>query len=133
MRPMRETSSDETPVAESSRRSSRTVLIVDDDAEIRHVLRLMCEVEGFRVVGEASNGIEAVPMALNAQPSVVILDYLMPRRRGDVTATLLRSIVPDTKIVAFSAVLDAKPDWSDSYLNKERISEIAPLLERLIF
>ena len=88
--------------------------------------------EGFEVVGEASNGVEAVPLALNAQPSVVILDYLMPRRRGDVTATLLRSIVPGTKIVAFSAVLEAKPHWSDSYLNKERISEIAPLLERLI-
>ena len=88
--------------------------------------------EGFQVVGEAVNGVEAIPMALSTQPGVVILDYLMPRRRGDVTATLLRSIVPDAKIVAFSAVLDAKPAWSDSYLNKERISEIAPLLERLI-
>lgn len=89
--------------------------------------------EGFEVVGEASNGVEAVPMALGSQPAVVILDYLMPGRRGDVTASLLRSIVPDAKIVAFSAVLDSKPEWSDSYLNKERISEIAPLLERLIF
>ncbi len=105
---------------------------VDDDAEIRHVLRLMCELEGFEVVGEASNGVEAVPAALRAQPSVVILDYLMPRQNGDVTARLLRSLVPDIKIVAFSAVLEEKPDWSDSYLNKERVSEVAPLLERLI-
>lgn len=124
--------SGETAVAETNGRAARTVLIVDDDEEIRHVLRLICEMEGFRVVGEAANGVEAVPLALNTQPGVVILDYLMPRRRGDVTATLIRSIVPGTKIVAFSAVLDAKPDWSDSYLNKERISEIAPLLERLI-
>ncbi len=114
-------------------RGTRTVLIVDDDEEIRHVLRLMCEMEGFEVVGEASNGVEAVPLALNEQPSFVILDYLMPRRNGDVTAEIIRSIAPDTKIVAFSAVLDSKPDWSDSYLNKERISEIVPLLERLIF
>ena len=130
---MRETSSGETAIAEANGRTARTVLIVDDDEEIRHVLRLMCEMEGFQVVGEAVNGVEAIPMALNTQPGIVILDYLMPRRSGDVTATLLRSIVPDAKIVAFSAVLDAKPDWSDSYLNKERISEIAPLLERLIF
>lgn len=129
---MRETSGGETAVADAVERQARTVLIVDDDEEVRHVLRLMCEMEGFEVVGEAANGVEAVPLALNAQPGIVILDYLMPRRRGDVTASLLRSIVPDIKIVAFSAVLDAKPDWSDSYLNKERISEVAPLLERLL-
>ena len=122
----------ETLLTDPPARAARTVLIVDDDEEVRHVLRLMCELEGFEVVGEASNGVEAVPMALNTQPAVVILDYLMPRRRGDVTATLLRSLVPGTKIVAFSAVLDAQPAWSDSYLNKERISEIAPVLQHLI-
>ena len=130
---MRETTLGDAGLVKASERAGRTVLIVDDDEEVRHVLRLMCEMEGFEVVGEATNGVEAVPMALNAQPAFVILDYLMPRRNGDVTATLLRSIAPGIKIVAFSAVLDAKPDWSDSYLNKERISEIAPLLERLIF
>jgi len=129
---MRETSSGEALLTPSHAGPARTVLIVDDDEEIRHVLRLMCEMEGFEVVGEAANGVEALPLALNAQPAIVILDYLMPRRRGDVTARLLRSIVPDTKIVAFSAVLDSKPAWSDSYLNKERISQVAPLLERLI-
>jgi DNA-binding NtrC family response regulator len=101
----------------------RTVLIVDDDEEIRHVLRLLCEMDG----------VEAVPMALHQQPAFIILDYRMPGRNGDVTAEMIRSIAPDSKIVAFSAVLDSKPAWSDSYLNKERISEIAPLLERLIF
>jgi CheY-like chemotaxis protein len=72
-------------------------------------------------------------MALHQQPAFIILDYRMPGRNGDVTAEMIRSIAPDSKIVAFSAVLDSKPAWSDSYLNKERISEIAPLLERLIF
>jgi CheY-like chemotaxis protein len=129
---MRETSSGEALLTPPQAGPARTVLIVDDDEEIRHVLRLMCEMEGFQVVGEAANGVEAVPLALNTQPAIVILDYLMPRRHGDVTASLLRSIVPDTKIVAFSAALDSKPAWSDSYLNKERITEVAPLLERLI-
>src|SRR5687768_16596740 len=114
-------------------RSKRTVLIVDDDEEIRHVLRMVCELEGFEVVGEASNGVEAVPIALHHQPAFVILDYLMPRMNGDDAAKLLRTMAPDAKIVAFSAVLDAKPEWSDYYLNKERVTEVAPLLERLIF
>lgn len=110
----------------------RTVLIVDDDEEVRHVLRLMCETEGFEVVGEATNGVEAVPLALKHQPDVVILDYLMPHLDGEGTATMLRTIAPGARIVAFSAVLESKPTWSDSYLNKARISEVAPLLERLI-
>lgn len=108
------------------------VLIVDDDEEIRHALRLMCEMEGFEVVGEAENGVEAVPLALKHQPNLVILDYLMPHLDGEGTATMLRAIAPETRIVAFSAVLDSKPAWSDSYLNKARVSEVAPLLERLI-
>ena len=110
----------------------RKVLIVDDDEEIRHVLRLMCETEGFQVVGEAGSGVEAVPLALKHQPDFVILDYLMPHLDGEGTASMLRAIAPGARIIAFSAVLDAKPEWSDSFLNKARVSEVAPLLERLI-
>jgi chemotaxis response regulator CheB len=109
-----------------------TILIVDDDEEIRHVLRLLCETEGFQVVGEAGSGVEAVPLALKHQPDFVILDYLMPHLDGEGAATMLRAIAPDSRIIAFSAVLDRKPPWSDSYLNKARVSEVAPLLERLL-
>jgi DNA-binding NarL/FixJ family response regulator len=108
------------------------VLIVDDDEEIRHVLRLMCELESFEVVGEAANALEAVSIAMTNQPDFVILDYLMPHVNGEGTAILLRTICPDARIVAFSAVLEEKPEWSDSFLNKARLTEIAPLLERLL-
>ena len=108
------------------------VLIVDDDEEVRHVLRLMCEMEEYDVVGEAANALEAVSLAMSDRPDVVILDYLMPHVNGEGTAILLRTICPDARIVAFSAVLDSKPEWCDSYLNKARVSEIAPLLERLL-
>ena len=117
---------------DGAEKARRSVLIVDDDEEIRHVLRLMCEMEGFEVIGEASNGVEAVSLALHHQPGFVILDYLMPRLKGDEAAKMLRAIAPEAKIVAFSAVLESKPKWSDSYLNKDRVGEIAPLLERLI-
>jgi CheY-like chemotaxis protein len=108
------------------------ILIVDDDEEIRHVLRMMCELEGYTVVGEAASGVEAVALAMHHQPQLCILDYLMPRMDGEDTAKMLRTIVPGVRIVAFSAVLESKPDWSDSYLNKERISDVMPLLERLL-
>lgn len=112
--------------------AASTVLIVDDDEEIRHVLRLLFEGEGMEVVGEAESGVEAVPIALKRQPDFVILDYMLPRLDGEGSAEILRAVVPGTKIVAFSAVLDEQPEWADAYLNKERISELMPVLRSFI-
>lgn len=109
-----------------------TVLIVDDDEEMRHVLRLLCETNGMEVVGEAANGVEAVATALRKQPQFVILDYMMPRLDGEGTAELLRSVSPDTRVVAFSAMLETEPEWADAFLNKERIMELMPLLQSFI-
>jgi DNA-binding NarL/FixJ family response regulator len=117
---------------ESTTIASKTVLIVDDDEEIRHVLRLLCEAEHLRVIGEASNGAEAVPLALNHQPDFVILDYKLPQLDGEGAAEILRAVVPGTKIVAFSAFLEKRPVWADAYLNKDRISELMPLLRSFI-
>jgi CheY-like chemotaxis protein len=113
-------------------KASTTVLIVDDDVEIRHVLRVLCETEGLEVIGEAANGVEAVPLALNHQPDIVILDYMLPRLDGEGAAEILRTLTPESKIVAFSAILDRQPAWADAYLNKERITDLAPLLSTLI-
>jgi CheY-like chemotaxis protein len=118
--------------AGSQSHAQQSVLIVDDDEEIRHVLRLLCESEGMEVVGEAVTGIEAVPLGLKHQPDVVILDFMLPRLDGAGTAEILRAIIPGTQIVAFSAVLDEKPSWADAYLNKERISDLMPLLRSFI-
>ena len=112
--------------------SSRTVLIVDDDEEIRHALRILCEAEEMKVVGEAANGVEAVPLALRKQPDFVILDYMLPRLDGEGAAEILRAVTPETKIVAFSAMLDRQPTWADAYLNKDRIAELMPLLKTFI-
>lgn len=109
-----------------------TVLIADDDEEIRHVLRLLCETNGMRTVGEAANGVEAVALALRHQPRFVILDYMMPRLDGEGTAEILRSVSPDSKIVAFSALLEEEPEWADAFLNKARIGELMPLLQSFI-
>lgn len=112
--------------------SPRKVLIVDDDEEIRHVLRLLCETEGFEVVGEATNGVEAVALSLSHQPDFVILDYKMPRLDGEGAAEIIRAVAPSAKIVAFSALLEKQPEWADAYLNKQRITELMPLLHTLL-
>lgn len=116
----------------ASQTQTATVLIVDDDEEIRHVLRLLFEGEGMRVIGEAANGVEAVTFALKHQPDFVILDYRLPRLDGEGAAEILRAIAPTSRIVAFSALLDRKPDWADAFLNKDRISELMPLLRTFL-
>ncbi len=119
-------------MTQDERDSLGTVLIVDDDEEIRHALRLLCESEAMEVVGEAANGVEAVPIALNHQPDFVILDFMLPRLDGEGAAEILRAVTPETKIVAFSALLDSQPPWADAYLNKDRIAELMPLLRTFI-
>jgi CheY-like chemotaxis protein len=110
----------------------QTVLIVDDDEEIRHVLRMICEQAGLDVVGEASNGVEAVTFALQHHPDFAILDYRLPRLDGEGAAEILRAVTPTTKIVAFSALLEERPQWADAYLNKDRVAELMPLLQTFI-
>lgn len=112
--------------------SGKSVLIVDDDEEIRDVLGLLFETQGVKVVGEASNGVEAVGIALKHQPDFVILDYRMPRLDGEGAAEIFRAVSPGTKIVAFSAILEEQPKWADAYLNKERIAELMPVLKSFI-
>lgn len=108
------------------------VLVIDDDEENRHALRLLCEAEDLQVVGEAANGVEALPLVLRLQPDFVILDIMVPDLDGERTAEVLRGVAPQAKIVAFSVLLQEAPPWADAYLNKERISQLMPLLDTFI-
>ena len=112
--------------------AGRTVVIVDDDPSICHVLSLLFRHENFDVVGEAVNGHQAIALAREYHPDFIILDYLMPTINGASTANALRLLAPHSRIVAFSAALDKKPDWADAFLNKDRIVEMTPLLESLV-
>lgn len=109
-----------------------TVLVVDDDEDVRHVLRLLFEMDGFSVVGEASNGVDGVALASRHQPDFVVLDSVMPRLGGRRTAEIVRVLAPSSKIVAFSAALQQQPLWADAFLNKDRIGEVSPLLTAMI-
>jgi len=53
---------------------SNGLLIVDDDAFIRSVLRSFVEADGYRVCGEAADGIEAIERAAELQPDLILLD-----------------------------------------------------------
>jgi CheY-like chemotaxis protein len=108
-----------------------TVLIVDDNEEVRDALRMIFELDGFRVVAEAENGLEATTKALAHDPEIVVLDYMMPMRDGEGTARILRAVMPDVRILAFSAILEHKPYWADGFLTKNRLAEIVKVVREL--
>lgn len=59
----------------------QTILLVDDEAKLRHMIRLYLEKENYRVV-EADNGRDALFIAREAKPDLIILDLMMPEMDG---------------------------------------------------
>jgi DNA-binding response OmpR family regulator len=59
----------------------RTALIVDDEVVIRRLVRTVLEADDFRVI-EAANGVDALQLAADERPAVVILDFMMPDMDG---------------------------------------------------
>ena len=80
------------------------VLIVDDEADVRLLLRAQLEGAGHEVAGEAADGAEAIERCEASEPDVVILDLLMPRVNGFEAIPRLRTKHPDVGIVAYTAV-----------------------------
>ena len=75
------------------------VLLADDHQIVRQGLRAMLEHEGYKVVGEASDGREAIRMAETTHPDVAILDLAMPVLNGlDAARDILRGS-PRTKAI----------------------------------
>ena len=87
--------------------SSVRVLLVDDSADVRTLLRTRIELDGaFEVIDEAVDGAEAIALATQHQPDVIILDAMMPVLSGvDALPAIVRG-APRTKVVVYSAYTD---------------------------
>ena len=90
--------------------SAVTVLVVDDEADIRQLVRAVLEGAGLRVVDEAVDGLEALDTLemLNAPPvpTVIVLDNRMPGLTGLEVAEQVLQRIPGQRIVLFSAFLN---------------------------
>lgn len=78
------------------------VVLADDTPDIRALLRLMLGRAGYEVVGEAGTGAEAVVLAEQHQPDLVILDLAMPVMDGLEAIPLIKAEAPGAKLVVFS-------------------------------
>ncbi|MDR0764407.1 MAG: response regulator [Synergistaceae bacterium] len=80
------------------------VLIVDDAAFMRMMLRDILEKNGFEVIGEADNGKTAIQMYADRKPDVVTMDITMPEMDGIAAVKEIKAADPEARIVMVSAM-----------------------------
>src|ERR1700729_2884011 len=79
------------------------VLIADDHDLIRRGVRdLLATREGWQVVGEACNGVDAVEMAVSLRPDIAILDFSMPELNGPGAAAQIAEKAPKTRVIVLT-------------------------------
>jgi CheY-like chemotaxis protein len=111
--------------------------VVDDQDDIRMLLRSWLTCMGFEVAEQASGDAALALLAAGARPDVVILDNeLGEPRRGVDLAPMFKAVAPATRIVMFSAAIDTDTpfDGVDRTINKcesvARVGDVVDLLAR---
>ena len=81
------------------------IFIIDDDRDILNLYSKIFELNGFHVVGMASNGVEALNMLKDSipKPDIIIIDYYMPIINGIETAQRILEIDNSFRIIMISA------------------------------
>ncbi len=112
------------------------ILIADDHSLFRDGLRSLLQAEGHEVIGEAKNGNEAVTLARELKPDVVLMDLQMPELDGIGATKLIVGAMPEMKVVILTAseeeakLFDAIKSGAQGYLLKNlEAEEFFDLLE----
>ena len=83
------------------------IVIADDHSVVREGLRTFLGLDReLEIVGEATNGEEAVQLAHRLKPDVVLMDLKMPKLDGVTAIETIRRDLPDTEVIALTSVLD---------------------------
>jgi len=83
------------------------VLVADDHSIVRKGLRAFLSLQSdLEIVGEAADGEEAVRMAQQLEPDVVLMDIKMPMMDGIAATAAIRRDLPDTEVIALTSVLE---------------------------
>lgn len=83
------------------------ILLVEDDVVVRLGTQLLLDKElGFRVIGEAADGLDAVKKALDLQPDVCLMDLGLPGQDGIEATTQIKALAPEVKVLVLTAHSD---------------------------
>ena len=106
-----------------------SVIVVDDQAPFRLAARaVLRRTEGFELVGEAANGIEAISLADTLQPDLVLMDINMPEMGGLEATRRIVAGHPGTVVFQCSTYdvndlpEDARTSGARAYMHKEQFS-----------
>ena len=80
------------------------VLIVDDAAFMRMMIKDILEKNGFEIVGEASNGLKGVELYKTEKPDIVTMDITMPEMDGIEAVKAIKAFDPKAKVIMCSAM-----------------------------
>ncbi len=81
-----------------------SIMVVDDNAAVRRTLREIVEEEpALTVVGEAADGIDALALAQQVLPGVILMDVQMPRMNGIEATRLIHTVLPGIVIIGMSS------------------------------
>lgn len=83
------------------------ILIVDDHSVVRQGLKMFLGLDPeLNVIGEASNGSQAIELAKKLKPDVVLMDLMMPVMDGVTATQEIRRKLPDVEVIALTSVLE---------------------------
>lgn len=107
-----------------------TILLVEDFSPVRVIITsLLAGNPDLRVIGEASDGVEAVTKAQELRPEVVLMDIGLPKLNGLEAASRIRELVPSSKIVFLTqetsaeVLKEAQSLGSWGYIVKQQIGK----------
>ena len=80
------------------------ILIVDDAAFMRMMIKDILTKNGYEVVAEAANGVEAVELYKSHQPDLVTMDITMPEMAGIEAVKQIKAVNPAAKVIMCSAM-----------------------------
>ena len=108
---------------------STSVVLADDHPVVRQGVKMLLEREKFDVVGEASDGFEAIALAQQLRPDVVVLDLVMPTLNGLGAVDEIRKASPRSKMLLLTMytdehyVLEALHAGVNGYVSKAEAPE----------
>lgn len=116
------------------------ILIADDHSKVRSTLKMVLGLwDDFAIVGEASNGQEAVHLSKELQPDVVLMDMDMPGMDGVEATRILQEQNPETRVLILTGTVDfdrikvALAAGAVDYLLKTtHIDEIGAAIQRAV-
>ena len=116
-----------------------TILIVDDNARLRALMRgIAAQEPACQVVGEAEDGAEAIRLAQELQPDIVLLDLAMPRVNGLEALRRITAARPATTVIIVTVHAEdayrraAEDSGADAFLLKKTlVAVLLPTIQRL--